>query len=210
MLAQDYYNQIGAKKDFEDPLYLEKIAPHISKDAKIVEYGCGYGRLLRLLKKSGYTHLVGFDFSKSMIDRGRRENPDIDLSVTENRKIPLKSESTDMVLISTILTSMIHKDDQKALIAEILRILKPGGILYLSDFLICDHPRYQEKYIQGQKQFGEWGIYTTSENLTVRHHTSRWILDLLSPFDLQWFEQFDFKTMNNNPARTIHCIGKKV
>ena len=93
--------------------------------------------------------------------------------------------------------------------AEIKRVLKTNGILYITDFLLCQHPRYQEKYAQGVREFGEWGIYTTNENLTVRHYTSQAIMQLLSAFDIEWFEQFDFKTMNQNPARTFHCIARK-
>lgn len=49
-----------------------------------------------------------------------------------------------------------------------------------------------------------------NENLTVRHFTTKAIMNLLTSFDIQWFEQFDFKTMNQNPARTFHCIAKKI
>ena len=36
-------------------------------------------------------------------------------------------------------------------------------------FSICDHPRYSEKYAQGFQTYGKWGVYTTNENLVVRH-----------------------------------------
>ena len=104
---------------------------------------------------------------------------------------------------------MIDPNEPVQLIKEIFRVLKPNGIFYVTDFLICDHPRYQEKYAQGMREFSEMGIYTTNENLTVRHYTSSAILKLLKDFDVHWFEQFDFKTMNQNPARTFHCIAKK-
>jgi hypothetical protein len=70
--------------------------------------------------------------------------------------------------------------------------------------------RYSPKYEEGFKKFGTWGVYTTHENLIVQHLTTKAIMKLLSDFDIQWFEQFDFKTMNQNPARTfLHCIAKK-
>lgn len=103
-------------------------------------------------------------------------------------------------------------DEQKLieLITEIRRVLKKQGVLYITDFLVCEHPLYKDKYALGLEQFGEWGIYTTSENLIVRHFTTKVILSLLEDFDVQWFEQCDFKTMNQNPARTFHCIAKKI
>lgn len=210
MLAQQYWNDIGAKKVFEDPLYLEKLAPFLSPTAQIVEYGCGYGRMMRILKSAGYHNLIGFDFAPNMITRGLRENPDLDLRLLEKAgAIPCDNGSVDAIVMSTLLCCITNGKELSALVNEIRRVLKPSGILYITDFLICEHPRYQEKYASGLRQFGIWGVYTTNENLTVRHYTTEAIMDLLKSFDIQWFEQFDFKTMNQNPARTFHCIAKK-
>lgn len=210
MLAQHYWNDIGARKVFEDPLYLDKLSQFLSPTARIVEYGCGYGRMMRVLKSAGYHHLIGFDFAPNMITRGLRENPDLDLRVLDKSGIiPCNDESVDALVLSTVLCCITNEEELKALIDEIRRVLKPKGALYITDFLVCEHSRYQEKYAAGLKQFGVWGIYTTDENLTVRHYTTEAIMNLLRSFDILWFEQFDFKTMNQNPARTFHCIAKK-
>jgi ubiquinone/menaquinone biosynthesis C-methylase UbiE len=211
MMAQQYWNDIGAKKVFEDPLYIDKLQPFLSSTAQIVEYGCGYGRMMRILKSAGYHNLIGFDFAPNMITRGLRENPDLDLRLLERAgAIPINDESIDAVVMSTVLCCITDEQKLIELMAEIRRVLKKQGVLYITDFLICDHPRYQDKYASGLEQFGEWGIYTTNENLTVRHYTTQLIMKLLKSFDVQWFEQFDFKTMNQNPARTFHCIAKKI
>lgn len=139
-----------------------------------------------------------------------KENPDLDLRLLEKAGIiPCDNESVDALVMSTVLCCITNEKELEALLAEIRRVLKPRGTLYITDFLVCEHSQYQEKYAAGLKQFGRWGIYTTTENLTVRHYTSEAIMSLLRPFDIQWFEQFDFKTMNQNPARTFHCIAQK-
>jgi SAM-dependent methyltransferase len=207
---QEYWNEIGPTKEFEDPIYLDKWANFVSFESLIIEYGCGYGRLLKLLDSVGYSRLIGFDLSPNMLARGRKENPQLKLKLLkQSGEIPFENESTDAVILSTVLCSVIDKKEQTQLIQEILRILRKGGILYLTDFLLCDHPKYQEKYERGVSEFGEWGIYKTNESLVVRHHKAGWILELLHSFDIQWFEQFSFKTMNQNPARTFHCIATK-
>ena len=210
MYVKDYWNQIGASKHFEDPVYVHRLKPYLTLDSSIVEYGCGYGRMLRILKSFGYEKLFGFDFAENMIVRGKKENPDLDLRLLEHsNRIPFEDESIGGVVMSTVLCSMVEAQEKRELISEILRVLKRGGVLYLTDFLLCDHPSYQEKYTQGKKLYGKWGMYQSSEGLIVCHYSSSEILDLLRSFDIQWFEQFDFKTMNQNPARTFHCIGKK-
>ena len=210
MLAQEYWNDIGARKVFKDPLYLDKLSPFVSPTDQIVEYGCGYGRMMRILKSAGYHNLIGFDFASNMIKRGFNENPDLDLRLLEKTGvIPCTDESVDALVMSTVLCCITNERELENLIHEIQRVLKPNGALYITDFLICEHPRYQEKYTSGLQRFGIWGIYTTNENLTVRHYTTSSIMNLLKSFDIQWFEQFDFKTMNQNPARTFHCIAQK-
>ena len=210
MLAQQYWNDVGSQKIFEDPLYLDKLSSFLTPTAQIIEYGCGYGRMMRILKSAGYDHLIGFDFAPNMIKRGLHENPDLDLRLLEKAYvIPSDNESIDAVIMSTVLCCITDEKELQALFDEIRRVLKPKGILYITDFLICEHPRYQQKYATGLEQFGSWGIYTTNEHLTVRHYTTTAIMNLLRSFDIQWFEQFDFKTMNQNPARTFHCIAKK-
>ncbi len=210
MMAQQYWNEIGSQKVFEDPLYLDKLSPFLSPAAQIVEYGCGYGRVMRMLKPKGYQTLIGFDFASNMITRGRRENPDLDLRLLEKPgAIPCHDEFADAIVMSTVLCCITDDQELEKLIAEIGRVLKKKGVLYITDFLICEHPRYQARYESGLKDCGIWGIYTTNENLTVRHFTTKAIMGLLKFFDIQWFEQFDFKTMNQNPARTFHCIARK-
>jgi len=203
LLAQDYWNTIGVKKEFEDPIYLDKLSPFLTKHSRILEYGCGYGRLLNYFQSEGYKNLVGYDYASGMIERGRNTYPDLELhAIKESGKVPCPDQSADLIVLSTILCCIIEKEEQNRVVKEMYRLLQDGGVLYLSDFSICDHPRYQGKY-------SEEGIYTTSEGLAVRHHTTEWITDLLSAFEIQWIEQFDFKTMNQNPARTIHCIARK-
>ena len=210
LTSQQYWNDIGSKKEFEDPLYLEKLSPFLTPKSKIIEYGCGYGRLMQILKNHGYHNLTGFDFAQNMIERGKRTYSNLDLHLLQKSGvIPCENESVDAVVMSTVLCCMIDSEEQAKLIEEIWRVLSAKGTVYISDFLVCDDVRYREKYSEGFKKFGKWGIYTTTENLLVYHMTSQSVFDLLKKFDIQWFEQFDFKTMNNNPARTFHCIGVK-
>lgn len=210
MQAQEYWNQTGSKKDFEDPIYIEKISPFLQATSCIVEYGCGYGRMMQLIKDQGFTNLIGYDFSENMIERGRKISPELDLRLAkESGKIPLPNESADAIVLSTVLCCIPDEQKQLQLMVEIFRVLKKQGILYLSDFLVSSHPRYKEKYEKGWQEYGEWGLYITSENLLVRHHSTKAVMNLLNNFDIQWFEQFDFKTMNQNPVRTFHCVAQK-
>lgn len=205
-----YWNEIGVQKEFEDPFYLEKLQPYLEPHSTIIEYGCGYGRLMHLLDTKGYKNLIGFDTAVNMIEKGTKLYPELNLvHIEESGCVPVKDAFCDALIASTILCCVVHREEQQLLVEEFLRILKPGGVLYLTDFVISNHPGYADKYKKGYKIYNDRGIYTTSEGLTVRHHATDWVMQLLERFNIQWFEQFDFKTMNQNYARTFHCVAQK-
>lgn len=200
-----FWNDIGSTKSFEDPFFFERVEPFLSFDSSIVEYGCGYGRLLQEFSARGYKAVSGYDFAPKMVERGRKQGCEIHL--TESGVIPLPDESTDLVILSTVLCCISDKGEQKRVFDEIFRVLKPEGVVYVTDFLVSSH--YLEKYRLGRDQGYDWGVYTTSEGALVRHYTIERIMELLAPFELVWFEQFRFKTMNNNPVKTFHLIAQK-
>lgn len=209
MEAQTFWNEIGSKKNFEDPLSIDKFSAYINSDSKIVEYGCGYGRLMNLLKSKGYQNIIGFDYAPNMIERGNQTNPDLDLRLIEkSAEVPLEDGYADLVIMSTILCCVIEKKEQEKIIQEMKRILKPNGLLYVSDFIVSSHPRYVSKYQKGFEDFGIHGVYTTDEGIAVKHYTTKEVTKIFEDFDILWFEQFDFKTMNQNVAKTFHLVGK--
>lgn len=210
MQELEYGNKTGINRDLDSPVYIDRFASFLKPHSYILEYGCNSGGLLNALKDYHFINLIGYDFSESKINQGRKLHPDLDLRILkESGKIPMQNESIDAVVLSSILCSLTEEQKQLQLIIEIFRVLKKHGILYLSDFLINHDEFHKEKYKIGFKEYGEWGLYTTDDKLLVRHHSTKAIMSLLNNFDIQWFEQFDFKIMNQNPTRTFHCIAQK-
>lgn len=211
MDGQTYWDQIGYQKNFEDPFPLEKFSTLLPKEAVIVEYGCGYGRLLSRLQEAGFVNLKGYDYSKSMINRGKDRNPSLSFEhLSTSGALPLPDQSVDCLYASTVLCCVPAMDELTALFKEFHRVLKQGGTLFLLDFLLSKSPESQEKYQKGSQEHGEWGVYTTSEGLAVRHFQSTQLLRLLEDFDIQSFEQSDFKTMNDSPARIFQCFAERI
>src|SRR5579872_2307558 len=128
MQAQEYWNEIGSTKEFEDPLYVDKLSSFLSPTSEIVEYGCGYGRMMRILQAQGYKNLTGFDFATNMIARGKKENPDLDLRLLERSGvIPCENGSVDAVVMATVLCCMTDPEQPAQLMSEIMRVLKKHG-----------------------------------------------------------------------------------
>ena len=82
-----------------------------------------------------------------------------------------------------MLTCIVSNGDQKQLISEIYRILKPGGIVYVNDFLLNTDERNTLRYLQYQEQFGIYGAFELPEGAVVRHHSEEWIKELFCNFE---------------------------
>ncbi len=69
-----------------------------------------------------------------MIERGKQQCPYLDLWIKEDDKIAMPDASIDAVILFAVLTCIRTNEEQKQLLAEIKRVLKPRGILYVNDF----------------------------------------------------------------------------
>jgi SAM-dependent methyltransferase len=210
--TKEFWSEVGSTKNFADPFFTERLSSYVSRESRIVEYGCGYGRVLRLLAENNYANLQGFDFAPKMIERGREEFPDLDLQLLEESgRLPIERESVDAAILSTVLCCVPDLEQEQGIIDELHRVLAPGGILYLCDFLITRTERYLARFdAYTSPEDPDYGVYRTSEGTLVRHHSLPTLLELLSDFDLLWLQQVDDRTMNGNPARTVHLIGQKI
>lgn len=211
MDTQTFWSEVGSTKNFTDPFFENRFSSHLNKDSKIIEYGCGYGRILNNLSKLGYRDLTGFDFAPKMVERGKNVFPHLKLQlIDESGKVPLADQSVDAAILSTVLCCNPDRKTQEKIVQEIHRLLKPKAIFYLCDFLITHSENYLSRYEQyAAKEHEDFGIYKTNEGVFVRHHSIHWVLQLLKDFDILWLEQLDDVTMNGNAVRAVHLIAQR-
>lgn len=90
---------------------------------KVADLGCGSGVFSGLLRRRG-VDLTGVDLSPRLIRIARETHPDMDFREGDVENLPLDDESVDGVLLAGVLH---HLPDWTRCIAEVKRILKPGG-----------------------------------------------------------------------------------
>lgn len=106
-------------------LLLGKYLKSLSKDAQIVDIGCGTGGNLSLLSEY-FSNLKGVDNNAFAIEYCRGKNlENIFQDELPNLKF-IEDGSADLLLLFDVLE---HIDDDKAALAELRRKLKPGGYL---------------------------------------------------------------------------------
>ena len=208
MEQKEYWDSVSAEKTFTTPFDEEIFRSYIGKDSFVLDVGCGYGRILALLEDLGYEDLHGTDFSIGMIERGIRLHPELDLRLMEFGKIPYADESADAVILFAVLTCIASDEEQKELIEEVRRVLKPEGILYINDFLLNDDERNLHRYEKGMEGM-PYGTFVLPEGAVVRHHTTEHFDELLKDFEKVREQENVFTTMNGNKSRGIALFVRK-
>jgi SAM-dependent methyltransferase len=197
-----YWNTTGAAKTFTHPIHHEWLAG-VGRDSRILDYGCGYGRSMAELAGHGFSRLTGADISAALIDRGRRMHPGLRLTVLEQPPVlDVPAASFDVVLLFAVLTCVPADADQRALVAEIDRLLAPGGLLYVSDLLLRTGDR-------GRYTATPYGVFTTGDGATCRHHTAAHLRSLFGAFTLEASRHLDVPTMNGNPSTALQMLLRK-
>ncbi|MDO4321851.1 MAG: class I SAM-dependent methyltransferase [Lachnospiraceae bacterium] len=208
MEQKQYWNSVSENKQFTTPFQAEEFSKYIDPSSSILDVGCGYGRTLRELYEMGYRNLIGIDFSEGMIARGKSLYPELDLRVKADDTIALQDHSVDAVILFAVLTCICENEKQKELIQEIRRVLKPGGILYVNDFLLNNDERNLSRYQKFQDKYGVYGAFELPEGAVCRHHSEDWIFELLRDFETLRYEPLTFTTMNGHTSNGFYFIGK--
>jgi SAM-dependent methyltransferase len=205
-----YWDRVAQEKRFSHPLRLDWLERYLNNPlAKILDYGCGYGRTLAELSQAGYEHAVGTDFSEAMLRRARRENPDSMLVRNDGSDLPFKSESIDAVLLFAVLTCIPDDNNQRLVLSEVKRVLRSGGLLYISDLMLNDDQRNRERYEHHAERYKCYGVFELPEGVVVRHHQKEWIEELTQPFLQLEYEPFTVTTMNGNSSSAFQYLGRK-
>lgn len=205
----NYWDRVAHEKRFSHPLRLDWLARFLNKQARILDYGCGYGRTLADLSQAGFTNVVGVDFSEGMLARARVESPGPELIRNDGHGLPFKNDCFDLVLLFAVLTCIPNDIEQRRLVSEAQRVLRPGGLLYVSDLLVNTDERNCERYEQYAQDYGCYGVFKLPEGVVVRHHEKEWIEKLMSPFQQLEFEPFTVTTMNGNASAAFQYLGCK-
>ncbi len=109
--------------------YREALVRFIGPGAgRALEVGCGEGRVSRELRKLGY-NVTASDVAAPMVEAARQANSADDYAVAPAASQPFADASFDLVVAYNVLMDV---EDVPAAVAEARRLLKPGGVLFIS------------------------------------------------------------------------------
>ncbi len=108
----------------------DKFKSLCSKGSLILDIGCGPGRDVKYFSDNGYK-VVGIEYSAGMLAQARRMVPEADFREMDMRRLGFKNGSFDAVWANASLHHL-PKDQAETAVKEMARVLKRGGIVYLS------------------------------------------------------------------------------
>lgn len=117
-----------------------------------LDIGCGEGRFCRMLKADGVA-TTGVDPTGALIDEARRRDPSGDYRIGRAEALDFPDASFDLA-ISYL--ALIDIEDAEAAIAEMARVLRPGGgaiIAHINGFTTAGEPDGRRRDLFGRERF---------------------------------------------------------
>lgn len=138
------------------PPYRDRLLSLVPAGKAVVEIGIGTGGLLPFIAKKA-AKVIGVDHSPAMLEEARRRLTedglaDIDLRLGEMTFLPLPDKGADCVILNMVLH---HAAMPSAVLAEVRRVLAPGGVLVLADVARHEREWVRERLADQWLGFGE-------------------------------------------------------
>jgi ubiquinone/menaquinone biosynthesis C-methylase UbiE len=114
-------------------------------DLRVLDIGTGIGLLPLLLAEDGAKQLVGIDISPEMLElaeylrlsRGNEAAARVTYRLAPAHALPFREETFDAVTCRLVLN---HVRRPERILREVVRVLRPGGILVLAELMGVDNP----------------------------------------------------------------------
>lgn len=169
-VASGYEASLTGSSLFQtDVVFVKK---HVRPAARLVDLGCGTGRLLRAMADYG-CWCLGVDLSLEMLQVARARTVDVALmraNLVDLRGIAPESFDAAACLFST-LGMLRGKDERRKAVEEAHRILKPGGvfILHVHNRWFNAWNREGRRWLLSNAWKALWGKATAGDRLMPVH-----------------------------------------
>lgn len=111
------------------------------RGAKMLEVGCGTGALFATFARFGLDlhDLSAIELDADRLAAAKRLAPEAELRLGNAAELPWPDSHFDVVFQSTVFTSILDSKLKAEVAREMLRVLKPGGVVVWYDFAV-DNP----------------------------------------------------------------------
>jgi ubiquinone/menaquinone biosynthesis C-methylase UbiE/DNA-binding transcriptional ArsR family regulator len=148
--SQEFFSSSAAQWDrmrdelFGERFHLPALAALVDGDWTVGDLGCGTGQLSATLAPF-VTHIVAVDASAAMLQAARKRLngfDNVDLRRGELEALPIDNGRLDA---ATLVLVLHHVPEPEEALAEVARVLKPGGRVMIVDMLPHDREGYRQQ-----------------------------------------------------------------
>ena len=129
---------------FGDTFFLWAVLGLIDPALVVGDLGCGTGQLSQTIAPYVNT-VIAVDASTDMLDAARQrlqEFANVDIRQGELESLPIENEALHAAMLSLVLH---YSPDPARALAEVARVLRPGGRVLVVDMLPHDREEYQQQ-----------------------------------------------------------------
>lgn len=136
---------------FGSGFWLPTLLAALPHDLVIADLGCGTGEALAAFAP-WVRRVIGVDREPAMLDAARNrlgisENVDLRMGTLED--LPLRDREVD---VATCMLALHHVESPERVIAEMARVIRPGGRAVVLDMI--DHDRREYRHLMGHRHLG--------------------------------------------------------
>ncbi len=171
-------------------------------DFMIADIGCGYGRICGVLENHGYKNIIGVDSSSVLLERAIDNLEHTCLVAANGLSIPIREGSVDCAISFGLINCLTKYDQLTRYAAELGKIVRPDGYLFINEFTRNNSPYFDDKYNKWKDKFGGNRVFKSNSGIMFRHYS---IVEILSVFD-PYFELIACNKQNYlslNHKRTV-------
>jgi tRNA (cmo5U34)-methyltransferase len=155
--------ETGQTATMDAPLVLELIAQAAAATTPgaraLLDVGCGAGNYsLKLLERLPDMEVTLMDLSRPMLDRASQRvsvatGGRVVTAQADVREVELEAGQFDVIVAAAVLHHLRSDQEWEAVFSRFHRWLRPGGAVWISDYIEQDTPGVQRVM---QKRFGEY------------------------------------------------------
>lgn len=138
------------------------------RSSRILIWGATASGIIPRLQAAGYTNIDVVDHRPGLVDAVRREHPGVHAINLNTRQTTFPDATYGCVILHFHLSLLVHSRSHLLILDDVFRILQPGGVVILTDYLLETDSEWQVRQYNRMREVKQantmYGVFELSVN----------------------------------------------